>query len=120
MKIMSASLLVLVLLSGSESYRRLQGAEEARFYQSRGVAFRGRRVHLHLPVTPFLKKPGREQPTPNSPVFDRYTHRKVKFLVRPKNPYYQQFRRKRKQGKRTKQKETDANKAKSQSINGNQ
>ena len=101
MKIVRIALIgvILVLTGGGESYRRLEGENEVRFYRSRAVAFRGRRLHLHLPMTPFLKKPDREQPTPGSPEYDCYTYRKVKFLVRPDNPHYQQFRRKRKQGK---------------------
>jgi len=91
-------LATLVLLGGG-SYRRLPSEDEVRFYRTRGLAFLGSRLHLHLPCTPFMKTPEKVQPSRRSPVLHQYTYRKVKFLVDPRNPYYEQFLRKRKAGK---------------------
>jgi len=90
---------VIIALIGDGSYRRLPHPDESRFYGTRGAAFIGSRLHLHLPPTPFMSPPKKVQPSRRSPVLDQYTYRKVKFLVHPRNPYYQQFRRKRKSGK---------------------
>jgi hypothetical protein len=98
MKTTTLLVVILTLLAGS-SYRRLRSADESRFYGTRGAAFMGSHLHLHLPPTPFLSPPKKAQPSRRSPVLDQYTYRKVKFLVNPRNPYYQQFRRKRKSGK---------------------
>jgi hypothetical protein len=93
------SLLILLLLAGGTSYERLTEREEALFYRSRGKAMLGRRLHLHLPPTPFLNPPENVRPDPTEPVHHQYVYRNVKFIVHPGNPYYQQFRRKRKTGK---------------------
>ena len=93
------SLLILLLLSGGTSYERLTEREEALFYRSRGKALLGRRLHLHLPPTPFLNPPEKVRPGPTESIHHLYEYRHVKFIVHPGNPYYQQFRRKRKTGK---------------------
>ena len=98
MKLASIGVMILILL-GDGSYRRLRTAEQSRFYATQGAAFLGSCLHLHLPPTPFMSPPKKVQPSRRSPVLHQYTYRKVKFLVHPWNPYYQQFRRKRKAGK---------------------
>jgi len=96
-------LLLLILglccVAGSGSYRRLRPDDEARFYQTGAAAFQGRSIHLHLSPAPFLKAPRKVKPTSVGQVYHLYTYRRVKFLVHPRNPYYEQFRRKRKTGK---------------------
>lgn len=94
--------LLILLLTGAVaggSYRQLSAADEARFFRTGGEAFTGRSIHLHLTPTPFMKPPGKAQPTSAGVKYHLYTYRGVKFLVHPRNPYYEQFRRKRKRGK---------------------
>ena len=91
--------LILLSLVGGGSYERLSHAEGARFYRTRGRAFLGRHLHLHLPPTPFLSPPKLVCPPRRRTPYHLYKYRGMKFLVHAQNPYYQQFRRKRKKGK---------------------
>ena len=91
--------LILLSLVGGESYKRLSRAEEPRFYETRGRAFLGRRLHLHLPPAPFLAPPELVCPPRRRTPYHLYKYRGIKLLVHPQNPYYQQFRRKKKRGK---------------------
>ena len=98
---MKTAVLGLILLSlvGGESYKRLSQVEGTRFYRTRGRAFLGRHLHLLLPPAPFLAPPKLVCPPRRRAPYHLYTYRGIKFLVHPQNPYYQQFRRKKKKGK---------------------
>jgi len=98
MKSAALGLILLTLLDGG-SYIHLSGAEEVRFYKTRGRGFVGRRLHIHLSPAPFLKPPKLVRLRCKRPVYHQYLHRGVKFLVHPQNAYYLQFKRKRKAGK---------------------
>lgn len=85
-------------MAGGGSYRKLDGeGDVARFYATRGEAFVGRSLHIHVPRTVFRKEVPVEKRRTDSRNRE-FADRGVPLLVSPGNPYFQQFLRKRSSG----------------------
>lgn len=85
-------------LAGGGSYHKVDSeADVARFYSSRGEAFVGRSVHVHVPRTVFRKEIAPEKRRTESRNRE-FADRGVPLLVSPSNPYFQQFLRKKASG----------------------
>jgi len=84
--------------AGGGSYRKLDGeGDVARYYATRGEAFVGRSLHLHVPRAVFRKEVSPEKRRTTSRNLE-FADRGVAVLVSPSNPYYRQFLRKKASG----------------------
>ena len=84
--------------AGGGSYRKLDGeGDVARYYATRGEAFVGRSLHLHVPRAVFRKEIPPEKRRTTSRNLE-FADRGVPVLVSPSNPYYRQFLRKQSSG----------------------
>ncbi len=83
------------LEAGGGSYRKIESqGDVARWYSSRAEAFVGTSVHVHVSSGVFRKESAPEKRKTKSKNRE-YQDRGVPLLVSPRNPYFQQFERKR-------------------------